>query len=67
MCRLYGVSPAGFYAWRRRSASRRSLEDESLVKKIRTIHDDSRQTYAQNRGSACFCECPERLSLSRPH
>ncbi len=49
MCALYGVSPAGFYAWRRRSASQRALEDERLVSRIRGVHDESRQTYGSPR------------------
>lgn len=49
MCALYGVSPAGFYAWRRRSASRRDVEDDGLVRKIRGVHEDSRQTYGSPR------------------
>lgn len=49
MCRLYGVSPAGFYAWRRRSASSRSIEDDDLVRRIRTVHEESRQTYGSPR------------------
>lgn len=49
MCRLYGVSPAGYYAWRRRSPSCRSLEDDQLVGKIRGVHESSRQTYGSPR------------------
>lgn len=49
MCRLYGVSPAGYYAWRRRPSSRRSLEDSCLVHKIRSVHEDSRQIYGSPR------------------
>lgn len=49
MCRLYEVSPAGYYAWRRRSASRRQIEDERLVAKIRGVHEESRQTYGSPR------------------
>jgi transposase InsO family protein len=49
MCRLYGVSPAGYYAWRRRPASTRSVEDERLVGRIRQVHHASRQTYGSPR------------------
>lgn len=49
MCRLYGVSPAGFYAWKARSASPRSVEVERLVEQIRQIHADSRETYGSPR------------------
>jgi hypothetical protein len=50
MCRLYGVSPAGFYAWKRRPPSRRSAEDERLAEQIQRVHADSRQTYGTAGG-----------------
>lgn len=49
MCRLYGVSSAGFYAWRHRSPSKRSVEDERLVQQIQQAHQDSRETYGSPR------------------
>lgn len=49
MCRLYEVSPAGYYAWRQRSASPREIEDERLVTRIRGVHEGSRQTYGSPR------------------
>ena len=49
MCRLYDVSPAGYYAWRGRSASRRSIEDGNLLEKIRDAHKESRETYGSPR------------------
>ena len=49
MCRLYGVSPAGFYAWRQRSPSERSIRDEALTQKIQRVHAASRETYGSPR------------------
>jgi transposase InsO family protein len=49
MCRLYGVSSAGFYAWKARSVSQRSLEDDRLVGQIRQIHVESFETYGSPR------------------
>jgi putative transposase len=49
MCRLHAVSPAGFYAWSRRPASARSVEDQRLVAQIRKVHVDSRETYGSPR------------------
>lgn len=49
MCRLLGVSPSGFYAWLKRPQSKRSMEDDSLKKRIKEIHDRSRGTYGSPR------------------
>jgi len=45
MCRLYGVSPAGFYAWKQRSPSERSIRDEALTQKIQRARAASKETY----------------------
>ena len=49
MCRLLGVSPSGFYAWRDRRPSERDREDATLTEQIRTIHDESFATYGAPR------------------
>jgi transposase InsO family protein len=45
MCRALNVSPAGYYAWRDRPESRRSMQDRTLLSTIRGIHRESRETY----------------------
>jgi putative transposase len=49
MCRLHGVSAAGFYAWCNRPPSARSEEDHRLVEQIRQVHKDSWETYGSPR------------------
>lgn len=44
LCRLYGVSASGYYAWRDRPASVRVKEDRRLLERIRQVHDEGRQT-----------------------
>jgi transposase InsO family protein len=49
MARVLGVSEAGFHAWRRRPASAHAVADAALLKRIRTIHAGSRDTYGAPR------------------
>jgi putative transposase len=49
MARVLGVSKAGFYAWLRRPASDHARADAALLKRIRTVHATSRETYGAPR------------------
>ena len=49
MARVLGVSRAGFYAWLRRPASEHAEADAALLKRIRTVHATSRETYGSPR------------------
>src|SRR4029453_11512258 len=54
MCRLYGVSASGYYAWRRRVPSDRSRGDARLLELIRREHAVSRETYGSPGGQAAL-------------
>ena len=45
MCRALAVSAAGYYAWRSRPESTRSVNTRTLLSAIRVIHRESRETY----------------------
>jgi putative transposase len=49
MCRVLGVSPSGFWAWRSRHPSARDLADAALARRISDIHRASRGTYGAPR------------------
>jgi putative transposase len=49
MARVLGVSESGFHAWRQRPASARAVADKMLLKRVRTIHAGSRETYGVPR------------------
>jgi len=49
MARVLGVSKAGFYAWMRRPPSAHAVADAALMKRVRTVHATSRQTYGVPR------------------
>ena len=69
MCRMLGVSRSGYYGWRDKPPSARSLQDAALTEKIREIHERSRQTYGSPRvhaelkalGTRCSRKRVERL------
>jgi transposase InsO family protein len=49
MCRLYGVTRAGYYRWRSRERSERERQNEALTTAIRAVHAESRGTYGSPR------------------
>jgi putative transposase len=49
LCKLLGVTSAGYYAWRRRGPSVRLLGDAELKRMIVSIYDGSLQTYGAPR------------------
>jgi putative transposase len=49
MCRMLGVSPSGYYAWRTEPVSARARSDAELTDKIAEIHSGSHGTYGSPR------------------
>jgi putative transposase len=49
MCRVFEVSPSGFYAWRKRPPSRHARDETRLEVEIRAAHQRSRETYGPER------------------
>ena len=49
MCRALEVSRSGYYAWRKRPASRRSMKNRLLLERIKEVHKNSRKTYGSPR------------------
>jgi len=65
MCRVLGVSPSGYYAWRGRRPSRRKQEDHELLERIRGIWEGSRGTYGAARVWAELRACGVRCGRKR--
>ena len=49
MCDWLNVSRSGYYAWLKRTASLRTIEDKVLISKIISIHQQSRGVYGSPR------------------
>ena len=65
MARVLGVSKAGYYAWLRRPPSAHAQADAALLKRVRTVHTGSRQTYGAPRVHAELRASGERHSRKR--
>jgi putative transposase len=63
MCRVLGVSASGFYAWRERAPSQRSIANAVMTERIRQIHRDSYESYGMPRVRAELIE--QGVSISR--
>jgi len=49
MCKVFGVSASGYYAWKKRGPSPRGRENEKLLLEIEGVHKESRKTYGSPR------------------
>ena len=65
MCRVLGVSPSGYYAWRERAPSKRAQANAVLQERIREIHATSDGTYGTPRIHADLVEAGERIGRKR--
>jgi putative transposase len=65
LCRVLGVSPSGYYAWRSRGPSARERSDADLAAEIRRSHARSRGTYGVPRIWTDLAEAGHRVSRKR--
>src|ERR1700759_4789697 len=65
MCRRLGVSPSGFYAWRRRPPAVRARKEKQLKLRIKASFDESRKTYGSPRVLEDLREDGERVGRNR--
>lgn len=65
VCRTLGVSPSGYYAWRKRPLSPRARTDVELAAQIAAVHRDSRGTYGAPRIHAELAAQGHRLGRKR--
>lgn len=65
MCRVLGVSPAGYYSWCKRVNSPRTASDEALAVAIAASHAKSRGTYGSPRIHADLRAQGVRVSRKR--
>lgn len=65
MCRCLKVSASGYYAWSKRPASARQVDNERLVVRMRELHEDSRGTLGAGRMREDLAEEDESASLNR--
>jgi len=64
-CQLLGVSPSGFYDWRKRPPSNRKIKDGEIRAKILNIFSDSRKTYGSPRIKAALAKSGEVVGKDR--
>ena len=56
MCQVLEVARSGYYAWRKRPLSARKMADRLLLRQIKNIFAQSRETYGSQRIQVEFAE-----------
>ncbi len=64
MCKTFKVSRSGYYGWLNSEPSKRSLENQEIIKEISLIHKESKHTYGSSRISKALKE--KNILVSRP-
>ena len=62
---MLGVSEAGYYAWLNRPPSAHAVADAALLKRVRTLHAGSRETYGSPRVHAALQTAGEEHGRKR--
>ena len=65
LCRLFAVTRAGFYAWRRRPVSARARQDRVVLEEMRAIFERSGGTYGSPRIQRALTTRGHHLSRRR--
>lgn len=65
MCEVFGVSRAGYYAWRSRPESKRAAENQALLGDIRRVHEASQGRYGSPRVHAALRASGRRVGRRR--
>lgn len=64
-CEVLGVSPSGFYAWKKRQPSQRAMANQNLLGHIRRIHWESHKLYGSPRVHALLQAEGHKVGRSR--
>jgi transposase InsO family protein len=65
ICKRVGVSPSGFYSWRKRPESKRAIEDRRLKVLVHEAHVEGRRAYGSPRVHRELQAHGERVSRKR--
>lgn len=65
LCEVLGVSSSGYYDWRDRPESARSLRNRQLMTKIKVFHKASRETYGSPRIHQDLVDSGEKVGINR--
>ncbi len=65
MCRVLGVSASGYYAWRSRPESQRTMANRRLLQEVQRLHDQHQGRYGSPRMHVALRAEGHRVSRGR--